>query len=75
MTKSEYLCLLEVSCKQPQLNLIIQTICATGIRVSEFRFFTVEAIRIGEMSVRCKNKTRTIYSIETTRIYIMTTGI
>ena len=74
MTKSEYLCLLEVSCKQPQLNLIIQTICATGIRVSEFRFFTVEAIRIGEKSVRCK-KTRTIYSIETTRIYIMTTGI
>lgn len=47
LTKSEYLRLLEVSRKQPQLNLIIQTICATGIRVSELQFFTVETVRMG----------------------------
>lgn len=32
----------------------------TGIRVSELRYFTVEAIRCGSVIVDCKNKTRTI---------------
>ena len=35
-------------------------ICSTGIRVSELQYFTVEAIRKGEISVSCKSKTRTI---------------
>lgn len=39
---------------------MIQTICGTGIRVSELQYFTVEAIRHGEVTVDCKNKTRTI---------------
>ena len=60
LTKAEYLRLLKVSEKNEQLNLVIQTICATGIRVSELRYFTVEAIRYGEVTVDCKNKTRTI---------------
>lgn len=60
LTKAEYLRLLEASKKNEQLNLVIQTICSTGIRVSELRFFTVEAIRCGEVIVDCKNKTRTI---------------
>lgn len=60
LTKSEYLRLLEASRKNEQLNFVLQTICATGIRVSELRFFTVEAIRRGEVSVDCKSKTRTI---------------
>lgn len=60
LTKAEYLRLLEVSKKNEQLNLIIQTICGTGIRVSELRFFTVEAMRHGEITVNCKSKTRTI---------------
>ncbi len=38
----------------------MQTICATGIRVSELRFFTVEAVKRGEVVVSCKAKTRTI---------------
>ena len=46
--------------KNTQLNFVLQTICATGIRVSELRYFTVEAIRYGEVTVDCKNKTRTI---------------
>ena len=45
---------------RPRLNLVLQTICATGIRVSELRYFTVEAVQRGEVTVRCKNKTRTI---------------
>ena len=60
LTKSEYLRLLAASKKNEQLNLVIQTICGTGIRVSELRYFTVEAIRYGEVTVDCKSKTRTI---------------
>lgn len=60
LTKSEYLRLLAASKKNEQLNLVIQTICGTGIRVCELRYFTVEAIRYGEVTVDCKNKTRMI---------------
>ena len=60
LTKAEYLRLLEASKSQEQLNLVIQTICGTGIRVSELKFFTVEAISRGEVTVQCKSKTRTI---------------
>lgn len=60
LTKAEYLRLLEASKKNEQLNLVLQTICGTGIRVSELRYFTVEAVRRGEITVNCKSKTRTI---------------
>lgn len=60
LTKVEYLRLLEASRKNEQLNLVIQTICGTGIRVSELRYFTVEAVNRGEITVNCKSKTRTI---------------
>ena len=60
LNKAEYLRLLEASKSQEQLNLVIQTICSTGIRVSELKYFTVEAIHRGEVTVRCKSKTRTI---------------
>lgn len=60
LTKAEYLRLLEASKKSEQLSLVIQSICSTGIRVSELRYFTVEAVRQGEISVSCKSKTRTI---------------
>jgi len=60
LTKAEYLRLLEASRKNEQLNLVIQTICGTGIRVSELRYFTVETVKCGEVTVDCKSKTRTI---------------
>lgn len=60
MTKAEYLRLLSASRKNEQLNLVIQTICSTGIQVSELRYFTVVAVRRGEITVNCKSKTRTI---------------
>lgn len=60
LTKAEYLRLLEASKGNEQLNLVIQTICGTGIRVSELRYFTLEAVRYGEITVNCKSKTRTI---------------
>ncbi len=60
LTRNEYLRLLEAAQGQPQLRLVMETICGTGIRVSELRYFTVEAVRHGEVTVTCKAKTRTI---------------
>ena len=60
LTKAEYLRLLAAAKSQPRLRLILETICGTGIRVSELRYFTVEGVSRGEISVRCKSKTRTI---------------
>lgn len=60
LTKAEYRRLLEAAKKNPQLNLVMQTICGTGIRVSELQFFTVENVRRGEVTVNCKGKTRII---------------
>ena len=56
----KYLRLLETAESSPRLKMIMETICSTGIRVSELRYFTVEAVRAGEIEVSCKNKTRTI---------------
>ena len=60
LTKEEYLRLLAAAQADSRLHLIIQTICGTGIRVSELQYFTVEAVRANEICVHCKNKTRTI---------------
>lgn len=61
LTKAEYLRLLDASKGRMQLNLVIQTICGTGIRVSELKYFTVEAVRCGEITVQCKSKTRRVF--------------
>lgn len=60
LSRSEYLRLLEAAEEDRRLWLLMQTICATGIRVSELRYFTVEAARRGEVRVECKNKSRKI---------------
>lgn len=60
LTKAEYLRLLEAAKDQPQLQLVMETICGSGIRVSELQFFTVEAVRDGKIEISNKGKTRTI---------------
>lgn len=60
LSREEYLRLLEAAKERPRLHLMLETICGTGIRVSELSCFTVEAVRCGEVTVSCKNKTRTI---------------
>lgn len=60
LTKAEYQRLLKAAEKNEQLHLLMQTICATGIRVSELRFFTTEAVHLGEITIHCKSKTRRI---------------
>lgn len=44
-----------------QLMMVMETICATGIRVSELQHITVEAVRQGQAEVRCKGKHRVIF--------------
>lgn len=60
LSRAEYARLLNAAKGKPRLQLIIKTICSTGIRVSELEYFTVEAVRAGEVTVECKNKLRTV---------------
>ncbi len=81
LTKAEYMRLVNTAKEKgnERLNLILQTICGTGIRVSELQFITVEAIRKGEAVVSCKNKTRTVFIVRELQKkllnYINTKGI
>lgn len=62
LTKAEYirLCNTAEEKQNKRLNLILQTICSTGIRVSELQFMTVEAIQKSEVVVSLKGKTQTV---------------
>ena len=63
LTKEEYFCLVQAAKrkKNERLSLIIQTICATGIRVSELQYITAEAVNSGKAVVRCKGKVRNVF--------------
>lgn len=62
LTKAEYMRLVNTAKKKgnERLNLVLQTICGMGIRVSELQYITVEAVKTGEAVVSLKGKTRTI---------------
>lgn len=62
LTKGEYDRLLAAAREsgQERLALIMETLCATGIRVSELRYITVEAARAGRTTITLKGKIRTI---------------
>ena len=62
LTREEYRRLTETAAKRgnERLSLVLQTICATGIRVSELEHITLEAVHRGEAVVSCKGKTRRI---------------
>ena len=65
LTRAEYerLCRVAEKKHNERLSLILQTICGTGIRVSELEFVTVEAVRRGEATVSLKGKTRSIFIV------------
>lgn len=62
LTKAEYLRLLETARRQgkERLFLIMETVCATGIRISELRYITVQAAKTRRAVVECKGKRRMI---------------
>ena len=66
LTKAEYLRLVNTAKekKNERLSLILQTICGTGIRVSELQFITVEAVKHGFAKVNCKGKSRTVFIVK-----------
>ena len=63
LTKSEYERLLTAaqSRQNERLYLLMQTICSTGIRVSELRCITVESVHTGRAEICCKGKRRTVF--------------
>lgn len=44
-----------------RMSLLLQTMCSTGIRISELQHITVEAVRDGRAEIRCKGKTRVVF--------------
>ena len=62
LTRPEYEHLLETAKErgQDRLVLLMETICSTGIRVSEVRYITVEAAQRGRAEISLKGKIRTI---------------
>lgn len=69
LSENEYKRLVKaaLAANNERLALIIQTICATGIRVSELQYITVEAVKIGRAEVSCKGKYRIIFIPEKLR--------
>lgn len=69
LTKEEYtqLCRTAERRHNERLCLILQTICGTGIRVSELQYITVEAVKHGEAVVNCKAKTRSVFIVKELR--------
>lgn len=65
LTKTEYMRLIDTAKQKgnERLNLLIQTICGTGIRVSELQYITVEAVKCGEAIVSLKGKTRSVFIV------------
>lgn len=65
LTKAEYMRLVSTAKQNgnERLNLIIQTICGIGIRVSELQFITVEAVKNGEAAVSLKGKMRSVFIV------------
>lgn len=63
LEREEYLRLIQAAEARGnrRLALVIQTIGATGIRVSELEYITVDAARRGQAVVRCKGKSRTVF--------------
>ena len=62
LTKEEYSRLVETAVQEgkKRLALLMETICATGIRVSEVQYITVEAAQQGRAEISLKGKIRTI---------------
>ncbi len=63
LNRQEYAKLVRAAEKEEnwRLSLVIQTICSTGIRVSELQFITVEAVASGRAEINNKGKRRTIF--------------
>ena len=66
LSREEYarLCRAAQQKRNQRLNLLLQTLCGTGIRVSELSYITVEAARRGEATVSLKGKVRRVFLVK-----------
>jgi len=62
LSKAEYKKLVQAAIKKgkKRLAMIIQTVCATGIRISELSNVTVESVLKGVVEIYCKGKQRIV---------------
>lgn len=74
LTREEYARLVRAAEREgnQRLSLMIQTICATGIRVSELKFITVEAVKTGRTEIVNKGKRRPVFLPEKLRRLLKT---
>ncbi len=65
LSKEEYVRLVKAARKKgnERLALLLQTICGTGIRVSELQFITVEGVKAGVVTVSLKGKSRRVFIV------------
>lgn len=61
VTRGEYRQLVSRAKRLDRDALVAQTLCATGIRVSELRFITIEALRLGSVVVENKGRARRVW--------------
>lgn len=61
LTKAEYERLLKAARDNKKLYFLMQTICSTGIRISELCHITTSAVKCGQATINCKGKLRTIF--------------
>ncbi len=73
LSKEEYGRLLKTarSMGNTRLEMMLQTICGTGIRVGELPYITVEAVKRGEAVVLGKGKRRVIFITAQLRRYLL----
>ncbi len=73
LTKAEYIRLCQTAEKKGniRLSLLIQTICSTGIRVSELSYITAEGVKTGQVSVSLKGKNRIVFLPEALRVQLL----
>ena len=69
LTRNDYIRLINKTkeINNERLNLLIQTICATGIRVGEIKYITIEGIMQGEVTILSKGKNRSIFIVKKLR--------
>lgn len=71
LTKAEYLRLVEAAGDR-RIGYVLRTICGTGIRISELKYVTAEAVRNGKAVVNCKKKVRYIFFPKELRKILLT---
>lgn len=73
LTKEEYLRLVEEADREgdAKFKLVVETLCSTGIRVSELGCMTVEAVRLGRADILLKGKARSVWIPEQLKTSIL----